>query len=48
MAKVVEIATQFQNLFAIDSVPAELVNIVTGQVRESLNSFLDKGKRQNQ
>ena len=46
-------ATQFQNPFDFDSVPAEPVNIVTGQVattevRESLNNFLDKGKRQNQ
>lgn len=52
VCKIVETASQYQNPFDLDTVPSDLINIATGRVAsndvaQSLNTFLESGKKTN-
>jgi hypothetical protein len=52
VTKVIDLITQNQNPFDLDTVPPKLVNIITGQVAspevaKSLHGFLEMGKEKH-
>ena len=49
ICKIIEVAGQYQNLFDLETVPSQLINIVTGhiasaEVSSSLKTFLERGR----
>jgi hypothetical protein len=53
VCKIMEAALMCQNPFDLETVPAQMINIASGQVAstevcKSLNAFMDNGKKKHQ